>query len=198
MDRRELLKRLSLLVGGTLVAPSLLTASGTGDVLFSDELDFSGLAFFSKTQRKLLGELAEIIIPRTAGVPGAKDAKVVPFIELILQDCRDEAAKKAFLDGLAKFEADTKANFGKGFLKLKDQNRIEAVENLQKVSKADRKKRELTKSKEGELFWYQMKSLTTWAFFTSEAGATQAMNWMLVPGPYQGSRKMVAGERTFM
>ena len=180
MDRREVIKRLSALVGGAVVLPAAMRADSP-DWSFSDQLDFSKLKVFTKKQRKLLAELAETICPRTA-TPGATDAKVGPFIELILQDCREQKDRDAFIAGLNAVEAECKTTYKMGFVKLPAEKRTELLTKMEADASTESKARKMSKATDQPpIFWNSLKSMTIWGFFTSEAGQTQALNYVMTP-----------------
>jgi hypothetical protein len=105
MDRREAVKYISLLLGGTMVgANAMLTGCKTDD----------GKLTFSDDEIALLDEIAETILPATS-TPGAKAAKVGAFMTVI-----NEAAKKAH---------------DKSFMKSSPQERHALLLNIDKEQK---------------------------------------------------------------
>src|SRR6476469_9569187 len=98
MDRREAIKRVSAVLGGVaLVGGSSLLAS------CGRERPAAGTAVgkFSATDVSLLDEVADTILPTTS-TPGAKAAKVGPFMALMVTDCYDAKDQEVFRDGVAK------------------------------------------------------------------------------------------------
>ena len=87
MSRRAAVQRLALVLGGTLIAPSILMEScaraansvGTGDP--------ERIAF--------LNAIADTILPKTASSGGAADANVGAFIDLMLADCYSQEHRDA-------------------------------------------------------------------------------------------------------
>ena len=112
-------------MGGTLSAPSLMAFGANPNAAAS--ADF----VLNDAQRALVSEIADIIIPRTS-TPGAKDAKVGPFIELMLKDCYKAQEQQNFLDGLA--DADARANkaFGKKFMETTAAQQTELLTAIEK------------------------------------------------------------------
>jgi gluconate 2-dehydrogenase gamma chain len=82
MDRREALKRTAWLMGGVVSAPAIVgilkgcTAKPT--------IDWKPV-FLTEDQAALVTQVADVIIPKT-DTPGAKDAGVPSFIDLMLKD----------------------------------------------------------------------------------------------------------------
>ena len=178
MNRRDALARVALLMGGTLSAPTLMAMSDN----FENSLaPAAGVFAFDVAQMKLVAEMAEMIIPRTK-TPGAKDAKVPAFIQLMLKDCYKPDAQKAFMDGLTKLNEDSKVAYKKTFLLATPAQRIELLTIL---------------DKEKGQFWRMMKELTLLGYFTSEPGATKALAYVAVPGRYEGTTKLKPGQKAW-
>lgn len=89
ISRRELLKKSTLFLGGTLLLPDALKAWKS---LTVENPDF----IIGDIQSQLIAEIAEFIIP-TTDTPGAKEAGVPAFIRKILADCYTEKIVKIFL-----------------------------------------------------------------------------------------------------
>ncbi len=163
MNRREAVQRLTLLMGGALSAPLMAGIAG-------EKLNTGPSLTVSAQQEALLAEIADIIIP-TTDTPGAKAAGVEKFIVRVMKDCYELEDQKKFYDGLEKLNADSKEIYGKGFTELDTEKKNEMV------------KRSTTYDKP---FFQQMKSLTVTGYFTSETGATQALDYLPVPGRFEG------------
>lgn len=181
MNRREALQRFSLLIGGSLLgADSLLAKNVDWDAL-ADAPDSKGIGLFSKSQIKLLNEIADTIVPET-GTPGAKAAKVGQFIAVIVSDCYEPADQKIFTEGLAQLQVQCKQKTGKSFVKCSPQQRLDFLKVLDQEQKAYYKSK---KPSDPPLYFRQMKDLTLLGYFTSEVGATQALRYLPVPGRYE-------------
>ncbi len=196
MHRRELLKRIGLLAGGAVVLPSALMADN-GDWAYSDQLDYSKVKVFNKKQRKLVVALAETILPKTS-TPGATDAKVGPFIELMLQDCYTPADITAFIAGLATVETDAVAAHKLPFLKLTAEQMTSVLKKTEADALAEKKRRHIAKKTgEPQIFWFLLKSLCLTGFFTSEVGGQQAANYIMNPGRWDGAAPVTAETRVW-
>jgi hypothetical protein len=104
MDRRELVKIMSVMVGGTIALPESVFAR------IAEPLDTTKAKFFTGKQRKLVAAISDCIIPRT-DTPGAVDAGVPGWIEILVQDCLTPADQKIMVNGLTSLEADVKTKF---------------------------------------------------------------------------------------
>jgi hypothetical protein len=174
MNRREAIHRATLLLGGVLAAP--LMAGAMGEVT-----NFGKSVKVSAEQEALLAEVADIIIP-TTGTPGAKAAGVEKFIVRVMRDCYEKPEQEKFYAGLAKLDADSQAKFGKGFTALDLAQKNEMV----KQSTIDNK-----------AFFVAMKGLTVTGYFTSEIGATQALEYLPIPGAFNACMPMKPGQKTW-
>ncbi len=207
MKRREALSRVALLMGGTLSAPTLMAFS-EGNALPLN----SGAAFsLTPAQQALVAEVAEHIIPRTT-TPGAKDAGVGPFIELMLKDCYKAQEQQNFLNGLADLDEQATKTYNKKFLETTPSEQVtllkkvekETIEmmknaNVQQVKVGDNVDKEVISSKKikGTPFWRLMKELTLFGYFTSEEGATKALDYVPIPGRYDGCIPLKKGQKAY-
>jgi Gluconate 2-dehydrogenase subunit 3 len=186
MVRRQAIKYVATLLGGAFSAPTLL-AMGNWDMGNpTSESSFSNFKL-SDTERQIVAEVAEMIIPKT-DTPGAKEAGVPAFIEMMLADCYRQPEHDSFKEGLqnlvqldfsgqntdqrteilTKVEADTKAMM-KAF-------------QVQQSKIGDNEDKELMKKQaKGLPFWRLMKELTLLGYFTSEVGLNASFEYTPVP-----------------
>jgi hypothetical protein len=179
MDRRESLKQIVLLMGGTLSAPALvglLSASRAS----AAEVDWKP-RFLTPEQAVLVAEVAEIFIPRT-DTPGAKDIGIAAFIDGMLHDVYPEKDRRRFLQGLAGFARAEGSNAGHDFLRM-DASQQSAYVRAVHDAAIDARRRSMPGQVDEALpFILMLKELTLIGFFTSEAGATQVLQHVAVPG----------------
>ncbi|WP_215238809.1 gluconate 2-dehydrogenase subunit 3 family protein [Dyadobacter helix] len=174
MNRREAVQRITFLLGGAISAPLIAGVMG-------EKLNFGPSLLISPDQEILLAEVAEVIIPAT-GTPGAKAAGVEKFITRVMRDCYIREDQQKFYDGLEKVNKTSLDAYGKAFTALDTTQKNEV---LKKTTVSDKP------------FFLLMKSLTVTGFFTSEAGATQALDYLPIPGRFQGSWPMPKGQKTW-
>jgi gluconate 2-dehydrogenase gamma chain len=174
MDRRTALKRTALIMGGAL-SSSAITGVLQGCTA-EKQLDWQPV-FFSQEQAAATSAVAERIIPAT-DTPGAKDVGVPEFIDMMLNDVYTEEEQQHFLDGLNQLNQESESAFGDSFASLSPEQQDEV---LQKMAVASGEYQG-----EGKPFFLMAKELTMLGFFTSEIGATQVLQYVQVPGYYEG------------
>ena len=148
MNRRDAIK-------ATLIASGGLLAGCRGD---------------RASDQALMEEIADTLLPTTAGSPGAKAAGTGAAMNLILSDCYKPADQRAVSEGLARFRA-------KNFLGLSRSDREAFVRSV------------------GREAWFApLRDLALGAYFSSEIGMTQALRYLRVPGKYVGCMPLEPGQ----
>jgi Gluconate 2-dehydrogenase subunit 3 len=205
MDRREAMLRVAALTGLTLSAPLLsgLLVSCDSKTKTSEE---KVTRVVSGKHRTMVEEIAERIIPKTS-TPGAKDAKVPEFILLTLADCYPVADQDNFFKGLDQLDADAKKKYNNSFLDLKAAEQTALLVETEKAfaerraknhqAEEEAKKTGIKHETPRPEFFQVMKELTITGFFTSEAGATQALAYVQVPGSYQACTDMKPNQKAW-
>jgi hypothetical protein len=174
MNRREAVQKITFLLGGSLSAPLMAGVMG-------EKLNFGPSVEISASQEALLAEVADVIIP-TTGTPGAKAAGAEKFITRVMRDCFPLEEQKKFYGGLDKIEALSKETYTKSFTAL---DAAQKTEIIKKTTVSDKP------------FFLQMKGLTVTGYFTSEIGATQALDYLPIPGRFEGSWPMPKGQKSW-
>lgn len=159
MDRRRLIKQLG---SATLLSPFLFNAC--------QSVDYS-LQFLSQDQHRLIDDLSDIILPDTNRSPGAKAAKVGQFIDSYVFHCYDQAKQALFLEDLNDIDQYSINTTKTKFSSLNIANQKACVQTME------------SSTLKGYL---NCKQLVLFGYFTSEIGATKALNYVAVPGNYQG------------
>jgi hypothetical protein len=136
ITRREALKRAGYALGFAISTP-VISAVLNGCKAKPD-LAFKP-AFFTEDQARLLGEVADIIIPRT-DTPGAKDVGVPSFMDTFVKDCSTKEEQDDFLAGLKEFEDNAKSSMGDAFLDLEPEQQVEYVTKAHAQAHEDNKK----------------------------------------------------------
>ncbi len=191
MNRREFMQCAAVLVSGLGAGRSVfalneeqLTYLATAPDYISQKADL-----FSGAQRDIVAAMAEVIIPRT-DTPGAIDAGVPQFIELMVADWFNDQERAIFMAGLNDLETRIPQEYGASFDKLSSAKQLEIMASMEDAA--------------GDSSWYQqgntrrafisdapficqVKELTAWGFFTSEAGATQVLRSNMMPMRFDGN-----------
>lgn len=186
MNRREALKAVSIIMGGTVVgANAFLTGCATENKNAINEL-------FVKRDVILLDEIGETIIPAT-DTPGAKAVHIGDFMAMMVLDCYPPAAQKAFTEGLKLLQTDFEEQYGKPFQEASNKDRTAFLIDLDKAQKQYSPKEESAPPH----YFKMMKELTLLGYFTSEIGCTQARRYVEVPGRYDGCISYKKGDKAW-
>ena len=175
MNRREALKRTAMIMGGALSSSAM--AGILQGCKAQPELNWQP-KFLNEEQARLTATVAERIIPKT-DTPGAKEAGVPEFIDLMLNDIYTEKERQRFVAGLDQLEKDSQADYDDAFVDLEPAQQDELLNKYQAQSQENR-------NAEEQPFFAMVKELTVLGFFTSEVGATQFLQYVSVPGRYEG------------
>ena len=171
MNRRDALKSVVLMMGGTMIgATAILTGCAPEHQIKDLNFTPEDLAF--------LDEIGETIIP-TTDTPGAKATKIGEFMQMMVKDCYDADQQKAFIDGLNTLRKDFSTEKGGDFMTASAEDRLAFLNAMQEKFKASGEERQ-------PIVINMLRDLTVLGYFTSEIGATQALRYEEVPGRYEG------------
>lgn len=138
----------------------------------------TALKTLSAQQNATVSAMADLIIPRT-DTPGALDARVPEFIDLILSDWSEDRERVLFLDGLASVDKLSRQHFGKDFADAAAEQREEILRLLgEEMARDARKLAAAPRGARGEApephhnFYFNFRQLLLTGYFTSQAGAT--------------------------
>jgi len=175
IPRREVLRRVAVVMGVSLSAPAVL---GVLNGRAAHAAAAAPAQFLDEDQFALLAEITEIMIPRT-DTPGARDVGVPAFIDDMLANVYSGDAQQRFLDGLEAFQAEVRERTGRALLELAPEQRHAEVQQAHDAARA-------LDAPAGERpFMLLTKELALLGYFTSEAGATQVLQYEAVPGDWQ-------------
>src|SRR6266478_6938785 len=108
MNRREVL----LMLAGTVALPDRLLAVGRA---VHQRVRAGTLRALTPQQNETVAIIAELIIPKT-DTPGAREAGVPAFIDVMVADWADDDQRQMFMAGLANVDERSRAAFGKDFI----------------------------------------------------------------------------------
>lgn len=174
INRREVLMRLSAILGVAFTEPLMAGVMG-------NKTYFGPVVEASAEQEALIAEVADVIIPTTS-TPGAKAAGAHHFIIRVMRDCYVKEDQDKFYAGLDRLASNAKSKFGKEFAALDESQKKQIVQDALSNDKP---------------FFDTMKSLTVTGYFTSEIGATQALDYLPIPGRFEGSYPLKPEQKTW-
>ena len=173
-------------MAGIIAAPAILNFLPGCQVRSKEELIRTYL-FLNPEQDKMVSEIAEIIIPATDS-PGAKEARVNEFIDLMLADCYYEKDQRSFIEGLERMEKGSLRKYNKSFLLASTEQRTAL---LKLEARPEQNSNDPTR------FFQIIKELTLLGYFTSKVGATQALEYDPTPGKFEGCIPLKKGQKAW-
>ena len=173
MNRRDAL----LLLAGTAALPGDLFAIGRA---VHKKVRAGTLRALTPQQNETVATIAELIIPKT-DTPGARDAGVPAFIDIMLADWGDDDQRKMFTAGLANVDERARGMVGKDFIGCSAAQQTQILTDLD----AELARLRDTKADTSKNFFNAMKWLTLTGYYTSEVGATTELHYRVVPGRYE-------------
>lgn len=173
MNRREAV----LLLAGTAAVPDQLLAIGR---TIHGRVRAGTRRALTPQQSETVATIAELIIPKT-DTPGARDAGVPAFIDVMLADWADDEQRQMFTAGLANVDERARAHFAKNFTGCSPDQQTQILTDLD----AELARLRDTKSDTSKNFFNAMKWLTLTGYYTSEVGATSELHYRVVPGRYE-------------
>jgi hypothetical protein len=125
--------------------------------------------FFTPDELALVDELSELIIPTDEHSPGARAAKVAAYIDSRLAEAWDETDRTTWRQGLAGIERLSRAGAGTTFLQSSPEQRVALLTRI-----AANERRPKTPE---ELFFVELKTRVVRAYYTSEIGIKQELEY---------------------
>jgi hypothetical protein len=168
LSRRAVVKAL----GAFAVWPYLSDAAAEAFATIQATQAPPKLAFLTAAQYTTLDALAETIIPADAHSPGAREARVADYIDLLLSES-DDQTQRTWTAGLALLDADSRRRFKAPFAQLAPE---QATALLTDISR-----NEATPKTPLEEFFRTTKDATIRGYYTSEIGIHKELE-------YQGNR----------
>jgi glucoside 3-dehydrogenase (cytochrome c) hitch-hiker subunit len=177
MKRRQLIKVLSLLAGGS-ISPSLLAAMAehahTHHQKQAQRKPVTPYRYqqLAPEQVKLIIALVDTILPRT-GTPGGSDVGVPAFIDRMLFEWYDVVITRQYIRGFTVFTELIDSKYGHHFPDIPQESRHKEVQVL------DQNVMEENSVDENLSQFYQMtKELTLIGYYTSSEGMKEEINYM--------------------
>jgi len=190
MNRREFLQCAAILAWGASASQLGFTLSEEQRQHLANAPNFNTtpVDYFTPAQRKIVAAMAEVVIPRT-DTPGAIDAGVPKFIELMVARWLRDDERALFNAGLLDIETRIPQEMGKPFDQLAAAEQLRVMEALEDAASehpwydfANTQREYISDAP----FICQFKELTVWGFFTSEQGGSQVLRWDPMPMYFDG------------
>jgi hypothetical protein len=125
--------------------------------------------YFTRAELALVDELAEMIIPADEHSPGARAAKAAAYIDARLAEAFDATDRTTWRDGLKLIDQLSRQASGRPFLESTAAQRLALLERIA----ANAAKPE----KPEERFFTELKSRVVDAYYTSEIGIKQELEY---------------------
>lgn len=201
MDRREFLQCAAILVSGATASQLGFSLNAEQDTYLANAPNYNAtkVDYFTASQRKVIAAIAEVIVPRT-DTPGAIDAGVPNFIELMAADWFNDEERGIFEAGLKDIENRIPQEYGSVFDQLSGDDQLKILEKLEDAASgsswyefANVQRQFISDAP----FICQMKELTVWGFFTSEIGGTQVLRHNPMPMEFDGEYPLSPDDSTW-
>ena len=192
MKRRHLLKEMgviALYASFPAVVSEFISSCKTSDKRLR-------AGFFSEDQFELVQQITDVLLPVTS-TPGAMEAQVPYFIDLVVKNCMSRDDQLSITKGLQQMNNQE----GKKFLSL---SKIEKLQELKKLDEdafkagADSSVGPVTGGPSPYVYsaWFRIiKKLAVIGYFTSQEGMTKALNYVKVPGQYKACIPYKKGDK---
>jgi hypothetical protein len=166
----------------------------------------AGMRTLNAHQSATVTTIAEMIIPETSSSPGAKTAKVSEFIDLLLTEWFDNAEKERFLEGLATIDSASRKRFGADFIFCTPAQQLELMKQFDdeamrfahsrptpiatRTASARTQKTRTHAPEHNAMqtpeFFYMLKKLTLFGYYTSKIGFSQELGDEIIPPGHDG------------
>jgi hypothetical protein len=139
------------------------------------------LRFFTQDEIQIVDHVCDILIPKT-NTPGALEARVPLFLDMVLSSCVKPLDRYRIKNGLILLNDQGRRNFAH----LNKDEKMITLKSLDDAAYSD----------DPDKTWFRMfKKLSLIGYFTSQEGMTKALNYVQVPGEYKGSIPYTTGQK---
>ncbi|MGA9773945.1 MAG: gluconate 2-dehydrogenase subunit 3 family protein [Blastocatellia bacterium] len=166
LTRREMIK---LAAGAVVATPIIGLARAQAEITSTVAAQNKAPLFFTPKEFALVDELTELIIPTDDHSPGARAAEVAAYIDRRMAESFEEEPKKSWREGLKLIDSLSQEAFGRAFLEITPDQRIELLTRISK--------NELNPKKTEEIFFKELKNTTARAYYTSKIGIHTEMQY---------------------
>ena len=167
LSRRDLIKlgAAATLAASLGAADPLAAQSSAGASASSAQAQ----TFFTPDELALVDELSELIIPTDDHSPGARAARVAAYLDSRLADAWEEQERTEWREGLKRIDQLSRESGGKPFMGSSADQRLAILTRMAQNEKDPRQPE--------ERFFAKLKSRVVHAYYTSEIGIKQEMEY---------------------
>ena len=193
MPRREFLSAATIMLGGMLHSRSLLALLNGENQHMMMAADFTQqpVDVFTPAQRSLVAAITDTIIPAT-DLPGALEAGVPKFIELMAAHWMNDAERAELLRGFAELEQLCQQLHQQSFAACLPDQRVAVLDQLEArychhpwYQQGCADPNAAVEFDADELpFIAQIKEFTVFGFFISQIGCKQVLRYIPMPGRF--------------
>lgn len=206
LSRRELIERVTALLGGAALVGTDSLAAFTFDEAARSSAMAQGAGAFSPAEIALLDEIAETILPETS-TPGAKAAKTGAFMALMVTDTYSPRSQDVFREGMKTLDDECRRMNGVTFMTASPAQRLALAQALDREQHAVMEARQAPRVSRAPIesptndapphYFRMMKELSLLGYFTSEIGYTKAMRYIESPGRYDPCAPHKPGDKSW-
>ncbi len=202
MDRRKALKNIGLGAGFLVATPTVLS------ILDSCKEETPWIpSFLTEEEGVVVSKMVDIILPKTEGIPGAKELNVAQFIDSFQDQVVDEEGQVMFKKGVTTFMKVLGVNEENPAKKVENKVYTDLFDKYLRLNKEGRKvydeaigqaftaagedgEPDLTDDQIAYSFANGIKGMSVWAFQTSEAIGERPEVYLPVPGSFKGCESL--------
>ena len=192
LNRREILERMTVVMGGAVSLTILSACDGGVSVPTTEEAASMPLKALNQAQLDLVGDIADTIIPET-DTPGAKGVNTHYLIDELAANWMKAEERATFLANLTALDERIKAERGKTFSELSLAERGQVLDQLGEemlaMNSANDALGDITNSDDGKIpkhIYREVRELTLFGYYTSEVGASEELLYDPIPGDFKG------------
>jgi len=175
--RREFLQGLIISVGGA----SALSACGDAANVVATTAGEGG-RFYTQDEMALISRISDLVIPRTE-TPGALDANVPGYLDALMSDWASAETQNSHRAALRLISQHLDSLSG-DFLAASEAEAVAALSELDSYAFDG----------DNSLRGYRtLKGYITQSYFATEAGATEELKWVAIPGRWEPSVDIATG-----
>lgn len=192
MNRRDLIKNISLTFGYAIAAPTVLSALES----CSQKGKTWEALFLSDSEKNYVSHLIDIILPES-DIPGGLEIQLPQFVDMMLNDMLTADEKETFAAGSNVFAQNFKTMFDKDIAAgtkeeinqlFKDYFDLATDEQAKVLRRQAMGLSRVDPSEKEDFLLYnfliQVRSLSLFGYFTSEKVGKEVLNFDPIPGTY--------------